>query len=547
MAKDIQTRLTPFVTRGQLIEANDKGKNGIVDAGSAREYLEDSLWIAKGAPFTRGELFFVLMKVSLLPQVSLKMMAHTLRALAFMGEEIDVQVAEEVAGATGPAVTKAMAPMMDSLKDSVVEMIGKSSDAVDVVEAVKGEVAALKEQVTELKKVVEETRTAAAAAAKEAQAAAKATPTAPRSYATAAVAPATMTAEQAELVARDARMRRQILVDKDKDAAVNALAALTEMELKEKANMALALMPTKREGSMIVGARKLGNGGVVFDCKDDAMSKWLKGTELMKEFVAALGGSVTYRLRSVTLIAEMVPVDLRIEVAGTWRMIESDSGLEDGAIAGGQWVKAPLRRSLGQRVAHLKVDFTTSEAANHAIDHGIYWQGRNIRVRKSDDEPSRCVKCQGLDGHFAAACKSTVDICGRCAEHHRTTDCTAEARKCANCGVDGHGAVDRNCPFFQKAARDKRANDPTAGYSTVIEVLHCGGKKADEDGWQGGRGGRAVEQMTVTGVSKGNLKQLEQTQCKLAVCVRRHSQMLSAVETDGDREVSRVNHEDIRA
>ncbi|KAJ6512614.1 hypothetical protein C8R45DRAFT_771032, partial [Mycena sanguinolenta] len=213
----------------------------------------------------------------------------------------------------------------------------------------------------------------------------------------------------------------------------------------------------------------LGNGGVVFDCKDDAMSRWLKGAEVMKEFVAALGGSVTYRARSVTLIAEMVPVDLQIEVAGTWRIIESDSGLEEGAIVGGRWVKAPQRRSPGQRVAHLKVDFTTPEAANHVIDHGIYWQGRRINVCKSDDEPPRCVKCQGLDGHFAANCKATYDTCGRCAEQHRTTECQIldlerDKMKCSNCGVGGHGAVDRNCPFFQGAVRAKRERDPTAGY-----------------------------------------------------------------------------------
>ncbi|KAJ6468903.1 hypothetical protein C8R45DRAFT_837733 [Mycena sanguinolenta] len=194
------------------------------------------------------------------------------------------------------------------------------------------------------------------------------------------------------------------------------------------------------------------------------MSGWMKSAQVMKEFVAALGGSVAYRLRSVTLIAEMVPVDMRIEDNGTWRMIESDSGLEEGSMAGGRWVKAVLRRSPGQRVAHLRVDFTTPEAANHAIDHGIYWQGRNIKVRKFDDEPPRCMKCQGFDGHFAGACKSTVDICGWCGEQHRTTECTVEVRKCANCGVAGQGAVDRDCPFFWKAVQDRRARDPTAGY-----------------------------------------------------------------------------------
>ncbi|KAJ6447846.1 hypothetical protein C8R45DRAFT_764730, partial [Mycena sanguinolenta] len=213
----------------------------------------------------------------------------------------------------------------------------------------------------------------------------------------------------------------------------------------------------------------LSNGGVVFDCRDDDMAGWVKGASVMKEFVGALGGTVVYRPRSVTLIAEMVPVDLHEEVDGTWRLIESDSGLVTGAIAGARWVKPILRRKPGQRVAHLKVDFTSPEMANHAIDNGIYWQGRRINVRKSDDEPSRCVKCQGVDGHFAANCKATHDTCGRCAEQHRTAECTVldqekDKMKCSNCGAGGHGAVDRTCPFFQQAVRAKRERDPTAGY-----------------------------------------------------------------------------------
>ncbi|KAF8209501.1 hypothetical protein K438DRAFT_1572132, partial [Mycena galopus ATCC 62051] len=163
----------------------------------------------------------------------------------------------------------------------------------------------------------------------------------------------------------------------------------------------------------------------------------VRGAGVMGEFVAAVGASVVYRPRSIMLIVEMVPVDLRIKDEGTWHVIEGDSGLEVGAITGGRWVKALLRRAPGQRVAHLKVDFTMPEAVNHAIDHGIYWQGRSIKVRKSDNEPVRCVKCQGFDGHFAATCKTTFDVCGRCAGHHRTSDCLEPERgkrRCTNCG-----------------------------------------------------------------------------------------------------------------
>ncbi|KAJ6470019.1 hypothetical protein C8R45DRAFT_875311, partial [Mycena sanguinolenta] len=200
------------------------------------------------------------------------------------------------------------------------------------------------------------------------------------------------------------------------------------------------------------------------------MAVWLKSTAVVAEFVATLGGSCVYRPRSTMLIAEMVSVELRVEQPGTWRIVEAESGLEVGAIVSARWVKALARRAPNQKVAHLRVEFATPEAANHAIDYGLYWQGKNYRVRKSDEEPRRCVKCQKFDGHIAHACKSLVDVCGRCAGDHRTQDCTVtESRemKCSNCQVSGHAAVDRSCPFFLKEVQRKRSRDPTAGYRYI--------------------------------------------------------------------------------
>ncbi|KAJ7921817.1 hypothetical protein B0H13DRAFT_1604245, partial [Mycena leptocephala] len=229
-------------------------------------------------------------------------------------------------------------------------------------------------------------------------------------------------------------------------------------------------MTAKLEGAAFVGAAKLKNGGVVFDCKDDATAKWLKGQETMAQFVAALGGSCVYKPRPVELIAEMMPIEARIEDPGIWRVVERDSGLRDGDITGARWVKAPHRRSPSQRVAHLRVEFASAESANHAIDNGIYYQGRHRRVRKSEEEARRCAKCQSYDGHLAHACKSAVDICGRCAANHRTGDCSVTDSgvfACSNCKVSGHGAVDRACPVFQREQERRKARDPTAGYRYI--------------------------------------------------------------------------------
>ncbi|KAF8214353.1 hypothetical protein K438DRAFT_2149709, partial [Mycena galopus ATCC 62051] len=135
----------------------------------------------------------------------------------------------------------------------------------------------------------------------------------------------------------------------------------------------------------------------------------------MQQFLGKLGATCVYKPRRVELIAEMLLVEAKIDDSGMWRVVEGDSGLAHEVIVSARWVKAP-----GQRVAHAKVEFVDTEAANHAIDNGMYFQGKHIRVRKSEEEAKHCVKCQKFDGHLANACTSLVDVCGCCAGDHRT-------------------------------------------------------------------------------------------------------------------------------
>ncbi|KAJ7325891.1 hypothetical protein DFH08DRAFT_711155, partial [Mycena albidolilacea] len=110
------------------------------------------------------------------------------------------------------------------------------------------------------------------------------------------------------------------------------------------------------------------------------------------------------------------------------------------------------RRRTGQQLAYAKVEFTTTEAVKHAIDNGLYWQGKHIRVCKLEEEVWCCVKCQKFDRHLAFVSKSAADGCSHCVEAYRTLDCPVTdsgPMRCSNCKVDGHSAASRTCPFFQ--------------------------------------------------------------------------------------------------
>ncbi|KAJ7198268.1 hypothetical protein GGX14DRAFT_374253, partial [Mycena pura] len=228
-------------------------------------------------------------------------------------------------------------------------------------------------------------------------------------------------------------------------------------------------MAEKLAGAAFVGASRLANGGVVFDCKDEATARWMRQADVAGQFVAALGGSCVYRPRRLELIAERVGVEALIEAQGFWRMVEADSGIREGGIVGARWIKAVERRAPGQQVAHLRVEFANAEAANHAIDNGLFVKGRHVSVRKSDNEPQRCARCQSYQGHIARVCKATASVCARCAADHRTADCLATDAdlRCGNCKVNGHGAASRTCPIFVKEQERRRARDPTAGYRYI--------------------------------------------------------------------------------
>ncbi|KAJ7039793.1 hypothetical protein C8F04DRAFT_1178503 [Mycena alexandri] len=350
--KDIESRFAAAKTRPQLMEALGKKVrlNTIKDVKTARQYLVESGWMAKGAVATRAVIFEILLKVSILPQTLQKLMPDTVRAVAFLAETVDEAVADElstaVAEALGPELgtmqelQRTMSAQMQVMADQVAEMKealeegGRAADTVaagseeaatdvqamrvqvadlrrrveatseEMKEGVREMAAQMAKQVGELKVVVSAASDAATTAADgvqaavaavaevqaatktatasmgEAQTASRVAPTGPRSYAAAA---STMTAEQAGVLARAARMRRQILIDKAADTVTSSLGTLSVLELKEKANIALSLMTEKLEGAAFVGARKLDNGGVVFDCADEKTADWVKEEETMKD------------------------------------------------------------------------------------------------------------------------------------------------------------------------------------------------------------------------------------------------------------------------
>ena len=113
-----------------------------------------------------------------------------------------------------------------------------------------------------------------------------------------------------------------------------------------------------------------------------------------------------------------------------------------------------------------------------------------VRVRPYIPSPMRCFKCLRF-GHTKEFCRNK-ETCGKCAAtDHTGADCTAEDKRCVNCGPNQtpHSAFDKACPAFLKEkeivsikftervtfreAREKyEANHPQRSYASVTKEAH---------------------------------------------------------------------------
>jgi hypothetical protein len=216
-------------------------------------------------------------------------------------------------------------------------------------------------------------------------------------------------------VMRGRNMLRQIVIDKAPNSDGGGLSGLSEKEAVAKANLALTSLSGEAmpKGAVFVGAAKLHNGSILLQTDSEETATWLKRGEVTKQFVDNLGGTSVFKPRQLQTVVEFVPVAFDPETAGALRGVEAASGLALGSISSARYFKPAHRRTPRQTTAHMMMGFASHDAANHAIEHGIFVKAKHIFVRKLLQEPKRCVKCQSLDGkHIASECTFTHDVCG---------------------------------------------------------------------------------------------------------------------------------------
>lgn len=95
----------------------------------------------------------------------------------------------------------------------------------------------------------------------------------------------------------------------------------------------------------------------------------------------------------------------------------------------------------------IKVGFSSDTLPEH-----VYLGYIRFMVKPYVDKPYQCYRCQGF-GHGAKFCTAKKQTCVICSGDHKLADCPKEARKCANCGSEGHGASYAGCPKMKEAKK----------------------------------------------------------------------------------------------
>jgi hypothetical protein len=260
---------------------------------------------------------------------------------------------------------------------------------------------------------------------------------------------------------------KQILIDTDPQGEQDTLGKLTEQELVAKANEAVSNLEEDHELASItfIGAKKLANGGIVFDLDTEEAAKWIQANKIT--FLSKFSGTATIKNRALAVIVEYVPLSHSPDALAEMRKIERDSKLPTGSLLATRWIKPIHRRTAGQKSAHVIAKFATTEAANQSIRDGLIIAGKRTWARRMKREPRRCLKCQKYNArHVAAGCDSQ-DTCGTCGGGHRTAECEENDPhrfKCMNCNAPGHASWDRTCPVFKAACIAAEKSDPEHTY-----------------------------------------------------------------------------------
>jgi len=245
----------------------------------------------------------------------------------------------------------------------VVDQLATEASATSIAEAV---LAKLTIPIEQIQKATEFAATATPSTTQ---------PGNPQTYAR--VASRLIPPKHAEAITRGDMLERCFLVGGKDD---KALSDLSEKELVSKANTTLSIMESAAlgspEGIAFVGADILRSGTVAYHLNTLDAARWLQKDTNTRAFMSHFGGASLAKPMLIHTLVEFVPLTFDPNLLSAVEGVERNSGLPLRSLLFAKFIKQKERRHSGQTLGHAIFGFSTREAANHAMVHGLYVEGK---------------------------------------------------------------------------------------------------------------------------------------------------------------------------
>lgn len=249
--------------------------------------------------------------------------------------------------------------------------------------------------------------------------------------------------------------------------------------------------------------------GFTLTAKTTDVPRWLRSLSIREALAEEIqktldtSAKMEIHIQGFRVLAMFTPTHFDPNREEALRMVEEENGWRRETLTSARFIKPVKKRAPGQAVAHMTITCSSREDANeiiHRFDTTIL--GRSITTLKELPEATRCMNCQAMPRHHNAADCPNPSHCERCDGPHRIENCKVWKRdeyKCTNCKVMGHGAADRECPYFIAATEKIQAKIPGSEYryyptedsNTWVRTeprsyrdVRMGRTKAPAQGWQ---------------------------------------------------------------
>ena len=175
---------------------------------------------------------------------------------------------------------------------------------------------------------------------------------------------------------------------------------------------------------------------------------WLNSPDNKTPFLSQFAPDAALKPQTYSLVVQFMPLHFRPDSDSSLREVEDANQLPKNAVLRAHWIKPAYHWAPEQTCGHVLLVMTKPADANVILTNGLVICQKRVYAEKCKKEPTRCLKCHGW-GHMSYDCQQPFSVCGTCAGHHCTSDCTNHDKpSCVLCKADGHASWDRHCPIF---------------------------------------------------------------------------------------------------